>query len=106
MLFDVVAILSGGVVLSLGLGATILLVGASTVGGVARCPTMIAVISWMSWICLIFAAVVVGTLSPITLRRSAAAVMERSCCKATGTWQWAGYRCQVSEKRKRCVAGM
>jgi hypothetical protein len=66
MLLDVVATLVGGVVTTLGLGATTLVVGASTVGGVARCPAMIAVSSWMAWMCLIFAAVDVVTLPPIT----------------------------------------
>jgi hypothetical protein len=87
MLFDVVATLGGGVVVTLGIGATTLVVGASTVGGVAPCPAMIAVSSWMAWMCLIFAADNVGTLSPITLRWYSAAVMERFCCKASGTWQ-------------------
>jgi hypothetical protein len=106
MLFAVVATLSGGVVATLRLGATILVAGASTVSGVACCPAMIAASSWMAWMSLIFAAVNVGTLPPITSRWFAAAAIKRSCCKATGTWQWAGYRCQVSEKRKRRVAGM
>jgi hypothetical protein len=104
-LFDVVAILSGGVVTTLGHGATTLGVGASTVGGVDCCPAMIAASSWTAWMCLIFSAVNVGTEPPNTLRRSAAAAIERLCCKATGTWQWAGYKCQVLEKRKWCVAG-
>jgi hypothetical protein len=68
MLFDVVAILGGGVLVTLGLGATTLVVGASTVGGVAPCPAMIVVSSWMAWMCLIFAVVDVGTLPPIILR--------------------------------------
>jgi hypothetical protein len=87
MLFSEVASLNGGVVATLGLGATTLVVGTSTVGWVACCPAMIAVSSWMAWMCLIFVAVDLDTLPPITLRRSAAAAMERSCCKATGTWQ-------------------
>jgi hypothetical protein len=40
MLFDVVAPLGGGVVTTLGHGATTLGVGASTVVGVDRCPAM------------------------------------------------------------------
>jgi hypothetical protein len=106
MLFDVVATLGGGVVTTLGHGASTLLVGASTVGGVVRCPAMIAVSFWMARMCLIFLEVIIGTVPPNTLRRSAAATMERSSCEATGTWQWAGYKCQVLEKRKRCMAGM
>jgi hypothetical protein len=108
MLFDVVATLSGGVVSSLGLGAATLVVGASTVGvgGVAHCLAMIVVSSCMAWICLILSAVDVGILPPITLRRSAAAAIDWACHKATGTWQWAGYKHQVSEKWKRHVAGM
>jgi hypothetical protein len=106
MLFDVVATLGGGVVTALGHGATTLADGSSTVGGVARCLAMIAVSSWMAWMCLIFAAVNVGTVPPNTLSRSAAAAIERSCCKATGTWQWPGYKRLLSEKRKRHVAGM
>jgi hypothetical protein len=85
MLFDVVATLGGGVVATLRLGETTLIVGASTVGIVARCPAMIAVSSCMAWMCLIFAAVNVGTIPSITLRRCATAAMERSCCKTTGT---------------------
>jgi hypothetical protein len=46
MLLDVVTTLGGGIVASLGHGATTLGVGASTVGGVVRWPAMIAVSSW------------------------------------------------------------
>jgi hypothetical protein len=106
MVFNVVATLNGGVVATLGHGANTLGVGVSTVGGVVRCPAMIALSSWMAWMCLILSAVNDGTVPPNTLKRSAATAMERSCCKATGTWQWAGYKCQVSEKQKRRVAGM
>ncbi len=60
MLLDVVATLGGGVVATLGLGAATLIVGASTVSGVVHCPAMIAVSSWMAWMCLIFTAVDVG----------------------------------------------
>jgi hypothetical protein len=94
MLFDVVATPGGGVVTTLGHGATTLAIGASTVGEVIRCPAMIAVSSWMAWMCLIFSAVVVGTVPPNTSRKSA----------ATRTWQWAGYKCQVLEKQKWRVA--
>jgi hypothetical protein len=90
MLFDVVATLGVRVVATLGHGATTLGVGASTVGGVVCIPAMITVSSWMAQMCLIFSAGDVGTGPPNTLRRSATAAMERSCCKATGTWQWAG----------------
>ncbi len=106
MLFDVVATLGGGVATTLGHDATTLGVGASTVDGVDPCPAMIAGSSSMAQMCLIFSAVDVGTVQPNTLRRSAAAAMERSCCEATGTWQWAGYKRQVLEKRKQRVAGM
>jgi hypothetical protein len=51
---DVVATLGGGVVTTFGHGATTLGIGASTVGGVDCCPAMIAVSSWMAWMCLIF----------------------------------------------------
>jgi hypothetical protein len=107
MLLDVVATLGGGVVATLRHGATTLGLGASsTVGGVVRCPAMIAVSSWMAWMCFILSAVDFGTVPPNTLRRSAAAAMERSCCKVTGTWQWAGYKHQMLEKQKWCIAGM
>jgi hypothetical protein len=106
ILFYVVATFGVGVVTTLRPGATTLIASDSTVGGVTCCPAMIAVSSWMAWVCLIFSVVDVGTLPPITLRRSAAAAMERSCCKATGIWQWAGYRCHVSEKWKHCVVRM
>ena len=106
MLLDAVAALGNGVVATLRHGATPLGVGASTVGGVVHCSAMIAVSSWMARICFIFSAVDVGTVPPNTLRRSAVTTMERSCCEVTGTWQWAGYKHQVLEKRKRRVAGM
>jgi hypothetical protein len=106
MLFDVVAAFGGRVVTTLGRGATTLGVDTSTVGGVLFFPVMIAVSSWMARMCMIFSVVDVGTVPPNTLRRSAAVAMERSCCKATGTWQWARYKCQVLQKQKRCVAGM
>ncbi len=95
MFFDVVATLGDGVVITLGHGATTLRVGASTVGGVVCCSTMIAVSSWTAQM----------TVPQNTLRRSAAAAIERSCCKITGTWQWAGYKHLVLEKRKQRVAG-
>jgi hypothetical protein len=106
MLLDVVATLGGGVVATLGHGATTLGFGAYTVGGVVCCPAMIAVSSWMAWMCLLFSAINVSTVPPNTLRRSAATAMELSCFKVAGTWQWAGYKCQVLEKQKRHVAGM
>ncbi len=65
---------------------------------------MIAVISCLTWTCLIFAVVNVSKFPPSALRRSAAAAMERSCCIATGIWQWDEYRCHVLEKRKHQVA--
>jgi hypothetical protein len=106
MLLDVVATLSGGVVATLGHGVTTLGVDSSTVGGFVHCPAMIAVCSWVACMCLILSAYDFGTVPPNTLRSSGAAAMERSCFKATGTWQWAGYNCQVLEKRKWRVAGM
>ena len=106
MLLDVVAGLGGGVVATLRHGATTLGVGASTVGVSARLPATIVVSFWMDCSCLILLADDLGTVPPNTLRRSAAAAMDRSCCKETGTWQWAGYRRQVLEKRKRRIAGM
>jgi hypothetical protein len=106
MLLDLVVDLGGGVVATLGHGATTLIVGASTVGGFVCCPAMIAVSSWMARMCLILSADDFGTVPPNTLRRSAAAAMERSCCKVTGIWQWAGYKHQVLEKRKQRIAGM
>jgi hypothetical protein len=106
MLLDVVAALGGGVVATLGHGATTLGVGASTVGVFVCWPAMIAVSFWIAYMCLIFLADDFGIVPPNTLRRSAAAAMERSCCEETGTWQWAGHKLQVSEKRKRRIAGM
>jgi hypothetical protein len=106
MLLDVVAALGGGVVATLGHGATTLGVGASTVGGFIRCPAMVAVSAWMARMCLILLADNFVTVPPNTLRRSAAAAMERSCCKVTGTWQGVGYKRQVLEKQKSHVAGM
>ncbi len=106
MLLDVVAALGGGVVAILEHGATTLRVGASTVGGSVCCPAMIAVSSRMARMCLMLSADIFGTVPPNTLMRSAAAAIERSCCKVPGTWQWAGYKRQVLEKRKRRIAGM
>ncbi len=106
MLLDVVVTLGGGLVATLGHGATTLRVGASTVGGVICFPAMIAVRSWMAWMCLIFLADNFGTVPPNTLRRSAAAAIEMSCCKVPGTWHSAGYKHQVLEKRKWRIAGM
>ncbi len=106
MLLDVVAALGGGLFVTLGHGAATLRVGASTVGGSVRCPTMIVVSSRMAHMCLILSADDFDTVPPNTLRRSVAAAMERSCFEVTGTWQWARYKCQVLEKRKRGVAGM
>jgi hypothetical protein len=106
MLLDVVSPLGGGVAAILGHCATTLGVGASTVGGPFCCPAMIAVCSRMARMCLILSAGDFGTVPPNTLRRSAAAAVERSCCEQTGTWKWAGYKHQVLEKRKRRVAGM
>jgi hypothetical protein len=106
MLLDVIAAFGGGVVATLGHGATTLRVGTSTVGGFICCPAMIMVSSWMACMCLILLVDNCGTVPPNTLRRSAAPAMERSCCEVTGIRQWTGYKCQVSEKWKRCVAGM
>ncbi len=106
MMLDVVAALGGGVVATLGHGATTLGDGTPTVGGSVCCPAMIAVSSRMARMCLILSMDDFGTVPPNTLRRSAAAAMERLCCKVTGTWQWAWYKRQVLEKRKRHVSGM
>ncbi len=106
MLLNIVTTLVGGVVATLGHGATTLGVGVSTVSGVICCPAMFAVSFWMARMCVILLADVFGTVPQNTLKRSAAAAMERSCCEVPGTWHWAGYKCQVSEKQKRCVARM
>ncbi len=92
MLLDVVAALGGGVVATLGRGANTLRVGASTVGGSVCCPAMILVSFQMACMCLILSVDNVGIVPPNTLRRSAAAAMERSCCKVIRIWQWAGYK--------------
>ena len=60
----------------------------------------------MALMYLRFAVADVGTVVPRAWRRSAAATMERSCCKVMGIWECIGYRRHVSEKRKRHVAGM
>jgi hypothetical protein len=106
MLSDVVVALGGRVVATFGHGATTLGVGAYTVGGFVCCLVIIAVSSWMARMCLILLADDLVTVHPNTLRRSATTAMERSCCKVTGTWQWAGYKRQVSEKQKRHIAGI
>jgi hypothetical protein len=86
MLLDVVAALGGGVVATLGHGATTLGVGASTVGGFVHCPVIIAVSSWMAHMCFTLLVDDLVTVPPNALRRSAPAAMERSCCKVTKTW--------------------
>ena len=106
ILFYVIATLGVGVVPNLRPGATTLVASDSTVGGVTHCPAMIAVSSWMAWMCLILLADDFGTVPPNTLRKSAAPAMERPCCEVTGTWQWAGYKRQVLEKWKRRIAGV
>ncbi len=58
---DVVDTLGGGVVTTLGHGATTLRFGASTVGGVLHCPAMILVSSWIARMCLIMSSVNFGT---------------------------------------------
>ena len=73
---------------------------------VACWPAMIAVRSSMALIYLHFAVADVGTVVPRDCRRLAAATMERSCCEVMGISECIGYRCHVSEKRKRRVAGM
>ncbi len=93
MLLDVVAPLGGGVVATLGHGATTLEVGASIIGGFVLCLAMIEVSSWMARMCLILLANDFGIVPPNTLRRFAATAMERSCCEVIGTQQWAGYKC-------------
>ncbi len=60
----------------------------------------------MARTCLCFAVADAGTIVPNALRRLVAAAIERSCCKAMGTWEWVGYIHHVSEKQKPCVAGM
>jgi hypothetical protein len=85
MLLDVVAAIGGGVVATLGHGATTFGVGASTVGGSVCCPDMITVSFRMARMCLILLADDFGMVPPNNLRRSAAAAIERSCCKVTGT---------------------
>ncbi len=106
MMLDVVATLGGGVVVTFGHGATTFEVGASTVGGSVCCPAMITVRSRMACMCLILSADNFGTVHPNTSKRSAATAIESSCCKVAVTWQWAGHKRQVLEKRKRRVARM
>jgi hypothetical protein len=76
ILFDIVANLGGGVVATHGLGATTLVASESTVGGVAHCPAMIAVSSWMAWMCLIFCS---GLCWHITTN-----YLEEVCCHCNG----------------------
>ena len=85
MLLDLVATYGGGLVATLGHGATTLGVGASTVGGFVCRGAMVAVSFWMAHMCLILSADDFGTVAPNILRRSATTAMERSCCKVTGT---------------------
>ncbi len=64
MLLDVVAGLGDGVVTTLRQGATILGVGASTVGVSVHLPAMIAVSFRMACTCLILSADNIGTVPP------------------------------------------
>jgi hypothetical protein len=69
MLLDVVATLGGGVVTTLGHGAT-------TVGGVVCCSAMIAVSSWTARMCLI--------LSAVDFWYSTPKYLEEVCCPCNG----------------------
>jgi hypothetical protein len=104
ILFDVVATLGGGADTTLAVGATTLGNGGSS--GASHCPVMMAVRFWIAKICLLFSIILVDTVFPSTLRMSAAATMERSCCEVTGIWQWVGYRRHVLENRKCRMDGM
>jgi hypothetical protein len=56
--------------------------------------------------CFSLAVVVVEIARPSWCNRSAAASKVMLCYDMVGTWQWLGYKCHVSEKRKHRVAGM
>ncbi len=105
ILLDTVAALGGGVVATLVHCATTLVVGASNGGGFVCCPAMIAVSSWVACMCLVLSVDNFGTVPSNTLRRSAAAAMERSCCKVTGTWH-IGSELGTSARCQRSGSGM
>jgi hypothetical protein len=106
MVFDVVAILVGIAIATLGGGSV------STLGGVGRgCVKLswsdIIVESWqIAARCLSLALAIVWIVHPSCLKMLAAASKVLLCSDATGTWQWAGYSRHVSAKRKCRVDGM
>ena len=114
MVLDVVATLGGAVFATLG-GATVATLGgvaSSTLGagseggGMLGAPDIIAVRRWIASRCLILSCADVGTSPPSCCRKAFAASNVASCSEMTGTWQWLGYRRQVSAKRKRRVVGI
>jgi hypothetical protein len=81
MLFDMVAILGGGLSATLCAGSSIL---------VASWFVRMLVSCCMALTCFAFAVADVGKVPPSAVRRSVAARMGRSCCDAIGIWQWVG----------------
>jgi hypothetical protein len=88
MLFDMVATLGGGFSATLGAGPSTLCAVSSIC--VAGWFVGIPVSCQMALTCFAFAVADFGIVPPSTVRRSAAARMEKSCCYAIGIWQWVG----------------
>jgi hypothetical protein len=88
MLFDVVATLGGGFSATLGAGPSTLCAVSSIC--VAGWFVMMLVSCHMALTGFAFAVADFGIVPPSAMRRSAAAMMERSCCDAFGIWQWVG----------------
>jgi hypothetical protein len=65
------------------------------------------VVSWrIASRCFSLVVAVVGIVAPSCHNRSAAASIVVSFSDVVGTWQWLGYNCHVSEKRKCRVDGI
>jgi hypothetical protein len=88
MLFDMVAILGGGLSATLGAGPSTLCAGSSIL--VASRFVRMLVSCRMALTCFAFEVADIGIVPPSAVRRSVAARMERSCCNAIGIWQWDG----------------
>jgi hypothetical protein len=69
-------------------------------------PAMMVMSCQMVLRCFSLAVVVVGIAHLSCCNRLAAASKAMSSSDVGGTWQWLGYKCHLSEKGKRWVAGM
>ena len=106
MVLDVLATLRGAAIATLGGVAGTTLGDVGSGGGALGWPAMMVVSCQMALRYFSLAVVIVGIACPSCCNRLAAASKVMSCSDVVGTWQWLGYKCHVSEERKRQVAGM